>query len=308
MYNCYMSKSKKISSTKWRYISIVFILLLAVPVITLTYYLGFPGRIIGYVAYFGIGALAIFETTKAMGISIWSAMYLSALLVVTFVIPVNFDLIKDGLGGNDAQGTFKEIFTWKNTTSVLIGTLGIFIWEKELRSSAEVFFKNLIMFFFIMSVIPIFAKSFYFLNMLDYKYILFFLPIAIISDSFGYLGGKYLRQYIFKGKKLAPKISPKKTWAGAIIGYVPAVVCTVLLGYYLHIWKSVSPDNELILSIVIGFVLPIISPIGDLMFSSIKREKDIKDFSNLIPGHGGLMDRLDSAALILFVIALIFII
>jgi len=301
-----MSITKKISSTKWRYISIVFILLLTIPVIFITYYLGFPGRIIGFISYFIIGAVAIFETTKAMGISIWSAAYLSLLLIITFMLPVNFNLIKDGLNGNDVHGTFKIIFSWKNIITVLIGTLGVFIWEKELRSSAEVLFKNLLIFLFIMTIIPIFAKAFYYLNMLHFKYILFFLPIAIISDSFGYLGGKYLGKYIFNGKKLAPSISPKKTWAGALIGYIPTVLFTILLGYYLHIWESVSPNNELIISIVVGFTLPIISPIGDLMFSAIKREKNIKDFSNLIPGHGGLMDRLDAAALILFVVALIY--
>lgn len=119
--------------------------------------------------------------------------------------------------------------------------------------------------------------------------------ITVISDSMAYFVGK-----LFGKRKLIPSVSPNKT----IEGSVGAIVFTILgcLAY----GKIINLDmNSLVL---IGFLGSIISQCGDLVASKVKRYTGIKDFSNLIPQHGGILDRLDSALLVsqfMFVVILI---
>ncbi len=88
------------------------------------------------------------------------------------------------------------------------------------------------------------------------------------------------------GKKLAPSISPGKTWSGAIGGAVAAVICGALV--VLSYMKNVS-----LWIIILAFILSVLSQVGDLFESFIKRRYKVKDSSHLIPGHGGVMDRID---------------
>ena len=101
----------------------------------------------------------------------------------------------------------------------------------------------------------------------------------------------------FGKHKLNERISPKKTIEGAIGGWLFGFICSFLWAYY---FKFFNYDMKFFL--ISSLFLPIISQIGDLAFSMIKRSFGIKDFSNLIPGHGGILDRLDSNifSLILF--------
>ena len=116
----------------------------------------------------------------------------------------------------------------------------------------------------------------------QYIYLLVFLA-AWITDTFAYFTG-----FFFGKHKLCPNISPKKTVEGCLIG----VVMGSLIGavYYYNVIGNI----DIFLVILLSICLSILSEIGDLVFSSIKRYFDVKDYSNLIPGHGGLLDRLDS--------------
>ena len=109
-------------------------------------------------------------------------------------------------------------------------------------------------------------------------YLILLLSICIFSDIGGYFFGK-----ILKGKKLT-KISPKKTYSGMIGSYIlPLVFC---LFFFRHLDLSFS----LILLVII---VSTVSQIGDLFVSYLKRKAKIKDTGNFLPGHGGLLDRLD---------------
>ena len=108
-----------------------------------------------------------------------------------------------------------------------------------------------------------------------------------ICDVFAYFVGMLLGKH-----KLAPELSPKKTVEGAIGGVVFSAIFFLLYGLVVESFFPVSA-NYLVLALL-GVVLPIVSQIGDLWASLIKREHGIKDFSNLLPGHGGIIDRFDS--------------
>ena len=129
--------------------------------------------------------------------------------------------------------------------------------------------------------------------------ILYLLSITILTDTFAYVGGK-----IFGKTKLIERISPNKTVEGSLIGLIIATTISSILYIFF-----VNPGINIALIILITFILSIIGQIGDLVFSAIKREYEIKDYSNIIPGHGGMLDRFDSIAfvtLLYIVIKLLF--
>ncbi|MCZ4282027.1 phosphatidate cytidylyltransferase [Kiloniella laminariae] len=98
--------------------------------------------------------------------------------------------------------------------------------------------------------------------------------------------GAYFTGRKFGGPKIAPRISPKKTWSGLVGG----MVCAALVSLVCSFWQEGSNAIFLMMS---GAVLAVVAQIGDFFESHIKRKYDAKDSSNLIPGHGGLFDRVD---------------
>ena len=106
--------------------------------------------------------------------------------------------------------------------------------------------------------------------------------IAFITDTYAYISGMLI------GKHRFTDISPKKTIEGCLIGGVMGVFIGSVYYY------SLVGDLSLIKTIIMSIVLVFLSEMGDLVFSSIKRYFDKKDYSNIIPGHGGILDRFDS--------------
>ena len=106
------------------------------------------------------------------------------------------------------------------------------------------------------------------------------------TDIFAYFVGKYF------GKHKFSKISPKKTIEGCIGGTVGAVIIAIVYTYFIN--KYVGINYSYVFVFAITVVLSIISQIGDFAASTIKRYVEIKDYSELIPGHGGVLDRFDS--------------
>ncbi|KAG2258757.1 hypothetical protein Bca52824_078051 [Brassica carinata] len=104
----------------------------------------------------------------------------------------------------------------------------------------------------------------------------------IASDTFAFLGGKAF------GKTPLISISPKKTWEGAVAGLVGCITVTVLLS------KSLSWPQPIVSTIAFGVLNFLGSVFGDLIESMIKRDAGVKDSGSLIPGHGGILDRVDS--------------
>lgn len=110
---------------------------------------------------------------------------------------------------------------------------------------------------------------------------------AWMCDVFAYFTGRFFGRH-----KLAPHLSPKKTVEGSIGGIAFAVIGCMLYGFIVSKVTELNA-NYLVLALL-GLVLSIISQIGDLWASLIKREHGIKDYSRMLPGHGGVMDRFDS--------------
>ena len=129
----------------------------------------------------------------------------------------------------------------------------------------------------------------------DSLYILvYLLLITVVTDSFALFTGKLLGKH-----KLAPNISPNKTIEGSIGGSLFGTISASI--FYL----LVINNKYVFLTIIITLLLTIIGQLGDLIKSSIKRYENIKDFSNLIPGHGGIIDRLDSIIFVMMAYILI---
>ena len=111
--------------------------------------------------------------------------------------------------------------------------------------------------------------------------LIFVISICIATDIGGYIFGK-----IIKGPKLT-RISPNKTYSGMIGGYLLSLISLVIIANFI---KSIGSINQFFLIIVL---LSTVSQVGDIIVSYFKRQAKVKNTGNLIPGHGGLLDRID---------------
>ena len=188
--------------------------------------------------------------------------FLSSLVLITLVIII---IIQGGI-----------IF---NLFLLICFFLTLFEWHKMSRK-----YNHYIpgIFFLIFSYFSIYYLTNQINN--DYSYFLFILLICISTDIGGYVAGK-----IIKGPKLS-KISPKKTYAGMIGSFLLSIIFS---NFFLEIFVL---DNTIYMSLeILIFVISVsaISQIGDLIVSYFKRISKIKDTGKLIPGHGGILDRID---------------
>ena len=164
-------------------------------------------------------------------------------------------------------------------------------------------------------VMAIFFGMFYVGVMLSYVYQIRMLPngvylaFLIFICSWGCDTCAYCVGVLFGKHKMAPVLSPKKSIEGAVGGVVGTALLTVLYTYVFRAQMGLGLRTIVVLAII-SAVAALISMVGDLTASAIKRNYDIKDYGTLIPGHGGIMDRFDSmmiTAPIIYYLALYFI-
>ena len=124
--------------------------------------------------------------------------------------------------------------------------------------------------------------------------VVYTLATAWIADGGAYFAGTFLGKH-----KLCPEISPKKTWEGFFGGLIAAVIFSIMLGYGYELWDWVFTGSlhfTVNIPILVGaaVISTFLGLLGDLIASLLKRQCGVKDFSEILPGHGGVMDRFDS--------------
>ncbi len=169
---------------------------------------------------------------------------------------------------------------------IILGVLSII----EFNGITNIIFKNKIIkmfinYFFIIYIFLFCYLFFFFSNFIGLKILLYILLIGCVSsDIGGYISGK-----LFKGPRLT-KISPKKTYTGALGSIILSTFSISVLFFFLI-------NNLNFKIILIGVMTSISCQFGDLFFSYLKRKAKIKDTGNFLPGHGGVLDRVDGILL-----------
>jgi len=163
------------------------------------------------------------------------------------------------------------------------------------------------------------SASIVLLRLIGVRFIVYMLLISTLTDTFAFVIGMKFGKH-----KMAPNISPKKSWEGAIGGSIVAtIIASIFAMYYgdifvvgtflgdlfnssgektlldrLLIGSNISFEVQFIFVFILTFFATIVSQFGDLMASKLKRHYQIKDFGSIFPGHGGIMDRFDSVMLV----------
>jgi len=184
------------------------------------------------------------------------------------------------------------IFFSKSLFLVLVIAMAILMtveWMEMIRNDANEKRWRVIGFFYIL--IPLF--SVYKLRLIDANIVFWMFAIIWVTDIFAFFAGR-----IFGGKKLMPEISPNKTWSGLFGG----VAASAVIGFVSAFMFS----GGVVFFIVISILLSLIEQSSDLVESKFKRIFGVKDSGNIIPGHGGVLDRLDgmmfTAPAVLFIV------
>ncbi len=219
---------------------------------------------------------SIFELFCAMGISNFFLITIPSMFFSIF-IPLFFNYIK-------IHGT---LYTYS-----LIVFLTILILNQKID------FKSIFVVYTMTMVITLSLSFLISLRNLSNKYAFFYIIICFaiswMTDTGAYFFGSFFGKH-----KLCPRISPKKTIEGAIGGIVAAILSVVLICFIfnLFLFKG-SIKFNIYLMLFMAIIGSIIAMIGDLSFSAVKRGCHVKDFGNVIPGHGGILDRIDSVILV----------
>ena len=153
---------------------------------------------------------------------------------------------------------------------------------------------HLMKFLGIMFLLFSFYASFYIRENSGLFFFIFIILICIFTDIGGYVFGN-----VFKGPKLI-KISPKKTYAGVVGGFLFSLIAALS---FIKITESFYLETQSLNTFLSIFMISLISQIGDLIISFFKRKAKLKDTGKILPGHGGLLDRVDG---LIFVMPLVY--
>lgn len=134
--------------------------------------------------------------------------------------------------------------------------------------------------------------------------------IYVVIGAFATDIGAYFIGIFFGKKKINERISPKKTWEGFIGGIVISTITSFLFAFILAltgnpILPKLFVTDRWYFILILSFIMPFFSTLGDFVFSSAKRFYDIKDYGSVLPGHGGVMDRIDSLVFTLIITAVV---
>lgn len=158
----------------------------------------------------------------------------------------------------------------------------------------QISFKNLSVIYSMSIMIPCAFLTLVSTRSVNFEYGIYFATMAVLAawipDMGAYFAGTFLGKH-----KLCPDISPKKTVEGLIGGSVISMIGVLVFGtIFAFIFYGVDVEINYIALLILGFGGSFTSVVGDLSFSLIKRSCGVKDFGDLIPGHGGMLDRFDS--------------
>ena len=158
------------------------------------------------------------------------------------------------------------------------------------RMSKKNLFKNFIGIIFL---IFSFYTAFKLRDLYGFNFFIFIVLVCVFTDLGGYFFGKF-----FKGPKLT-KISPKKTYSGVMGSFLLPILFTyIFINYLNHDYSQILNLNLLLLVLIISFI----SQLGDLIISYFKRIAKVKDTGKILPGHGGILDRIDGLIFVLPII------
>lgn len=264
-------------------------------------------RSIGFVLFFLITIASSYEFSKVINLSKWATYYLPCITFLVFFSPLTtmnlffndgIHLFKGNILVGQAIGQIlKEQFIFRvglPGMGYLIFAIYIlipFIFKKNKSLyDLKIYLISIITFIFI----NFSGKLLFIMTISDFWFTLLIICAVVVADTFAYFGGRMFGNKLFK-RKLAPKISPNKTIEGAIVGYIFSflllIICLNVVD--LDSFKSLS-SYWYVYKIILPIVFPVVAIIGDLSFSFTKRILKIKDFRNLLPEHGGMLDRFDS--------------
>lgn len=233
-----------------------------------------------YCAFSLICALAVYETFSVTGLKKHRCMFVFSLL---FAVAAPFFGVADS----------RLLFSAALTIFVLALVLG------QLRHHADIPLSETGLAFFCTLILSVGISCTAYCRALNENGLFYFILALIIA--WGNDTGAYFAGTFFGKHKLCPEISPKKTVEGLVGGWVFSVAAALLLSY---IWQRTAGVAPLYWQVTLtAFLLSPLSVVGDLFASTIKRQSGTKDFGNIMPGHGGIMDRFDS---LVFVAPLLF--
>ncbi len=225
-----------------------------------------------------ISMMCIYEAINAIGFA-KSKRFMIPSLIYAFLVPLSF-LLTEQL--NKSPYYLIIILTFIYMISFIIVSMLNFT-KIKFNDAATIMFVSL--------VITCFLSNIILLRKIN-EHGLFYMILVIVCFSWATDVFAYLTGMAFGKHRFAPNISPKKTIEGSVGGTLVSVAVTYAA---LAIYKSVSgTDYNLPLALLYALICSVVGQIGDLAFSYIKRSYGIKDFGNLLPGHGGVLDRLDS--------------
>lgn len=268
---------------KQRIITAIVIGIIAIPICIFSWTPVFP------IVMAFLGVVGVYELLGCMGTRKDLAFSIP-LYIMAAVIPLAVWYLEDG-----TVGTFKlEIVHILLIYALYLLAIWIFRYEKHPERDMNVYISSTLVCLYIIGA---FSSVVMVRSAQGGEYYWYFIFIgAWVTDIFAYFSGR-----LFGKHKLMPNTSPKKTVEGSIGGMIFCV--GAFIGYGALINHFTDADISLALVALMGLLCSVVSQIGDLSMSVIKRTYGIKDYGKLFPGHGGVLDRFDSILAVAVVLA-----